>query len=478
MKWCALDCRERFINQINSSMKVNLPANASRAMFKFLQPGVLVVLSVLLIQSCQKSISHELRSVDLQLIADDFVSPIQLVSSNASQRLYVVDQIGKIWTIDKDGYKNPTPFLDISSKIVSLNPNGDERGLLGLAFHKDFKTNGRFFIYYQLPPRAGGPVPGATWNNLSRVSEFNVIHDAQRADPNSEKVILEWDDPQGNHNGGSLAFGHDNYLYIAVGDGGGANDVGPGHFDDWYTPNAGGNAQNLEANFLGKILCIDIDAASPYAIPPANPFVGKPGLDEIWAFGFRNPYRMSFDMGESKELIAGDAGQSLWEEIDVVKKGGNYGWNVREGRHCFNAADNTKELVGCPDVDDRGKRLLNPVIELNNWKNPAGGKATTVIGGYVYRGEAIKEWQGKYIFGTFSQTATTPDGQLFIATPTNWDNTGSWDYKQISLASHTYDLGYFLRGFGQDEDGEVYITVSSNAGPQGNTGKVYKLVEN
>ncbi|MCS3797134.1 glucose/arabinose dehydrogenase [Chitinophagaceae bacterium OAS944] len=459
-------------------MKVNLPANASRATFKFLQPGVLVVLSVLLIQSCQKSISHDLRTLDMQLVAEDFVSPIQLVSSNASQRLYVVDQIGKIWTIDKDGYKNPTPFLDISSKIVSLNPDGDERGLLGLAFHKDFKTNGRFFIYYQLPPRAGGPVPGATWNNLSRVSEFNVIPDAIRADPNSEKVILEWDDPQGNHNGGSLAFGHDNYLYIAVGDGGGANDVGPGHFDDWYTPNAGGNAQNLEANFLGKILCIDIDVASPYGIPPANPFVGKPGLDEIWAFGFRNPYRMSFDMGESKELIAGDAGQSLWEEIDVVKKGGNYGWNVREGRHCFNAADNTKELAGCPDVDDRGKRLLNPVIELNNWKNPAGGKATTIIGGYVYRGEAIKEWQGKYIFGTFSQTATTPDGQLFIATPTNWDNTGSWEYKPISLASHTYDLGYFLRGFGQDEDGEVYITVSSNAGPQGNTGKVYKLVKN
>ncbi|WP_375300593.1 PQQ-dependent sugar dehydrogenase [Niastella sp. OAS944] len=267
-------------------MKVNLPANASRATFKFLQPGVLVVLSVLLIQSCQKSISHDLRTLDMQLVAEDFVSPIQLVSSNASQRLYVVDQIGKIWTIDKDGYKNPTPFLDISSKIVSLNPDGDERGLLGLAFHKDFKTNGRFFIYYQLPPRAGGPVPGATWNNLSRVSEFNVIPDAIRADPNSEKVILEWDDPQGNHNGGSLAFGHDNYLYIAVGDGGGANDVGPGHFDDWYTPNAGGNAQNLEANFLGKILCIDIDVASPYGIPPANPFVGKPGLDEIWAFGF------------------------------------------------------------------------------------------------------------------------------------------------------------------------------------------------
>jgi glucose/arabinose dehydrogenase len=457
-------------------MKVNLPAIACRLKPFFLNSVVFVLLSVLLLQSCQKSLEHDFGSIELKLFAEDFVSPIQVASSHNSQRLYVVDQIGKIWTIDKDGYKRPTPFLDISSKIVSLDPDGDERGLLGVAFHEDFKTNGRFFIYYQLPPRAGGPVPGASWNNLSRVSEFNVISDLQRADPNSEKVILEWDDPQGNHNGGSLAFGHDHYLYISIGDGGGANDVGPGHFDDWYTANAGGNAQNLEANFLGKILCIDINGGSPYVVPPTNPFVGKPGLDEIWAFGFRNPYRMSFDMGESKDLIAGDAGQTLWEEIDVVKKGGNYGWNVREGSHCFNAADNTKELASCPDVDDRGKKLLNPVIELNNWKNPLGGKATTIIGGYVYRGEAIKQWQGKYIFGTFSQTATTPNGELFVATPQFDDRAAIWDYKEATLNNYNDDLGYYLRGFGQDEKGELYLTVSSNAGPQGTSGKVFKIV--
>ena len=226
-------------------MKVNLPTNASRAMFKFLQPCVFVVLGVLLLQSCQKSLNHDIGTLKMELIAEDFVSPIQLASSNHSQRLYVVDQIGKIWTIDKDGFKRPTPFLDLSSKIVSLNPNGDERGLLGLAFHKDFKTNGRFFVYYQLPPRPGGPVPGATWNNLSRVSEFNVISDQQKADPNSEKVILEWDDPQGNHNGGSLAFGNDNYMYISIGDGGGYNYVFPGHFCEWYTSNYVGNAKNI-----------------------------------------------------------------------------------------------------------------------------------------------------------------------------------------------------------------------------------------
>lgn len=456
-------------------MKVYLPAVACRVITTFIKPGG-ILLTVLLIQSCQKSLEHNFDHEDMQLLAEDFVSPIQVASTNNSQRRYVVDQIGKIWVIDNKGYKRPTPFLDISSKIVSLNPDGDERGLLGVAFHENFKINGRFFIYYQLPPRAGGPVPGATWNNLSRISEFNVIPEEQRADPNSEKVILEWDDPQGNHNGGSLAFGHDGYLYIAIGDGGGANDVGPGHFDDWYTPNGGGNAQNLDANFLGKILCIDIDGASPYVVPPTNPFVGKPGLDEIYAFGFRNPYRMTFDMGESKALMTGDAGQSLWEEINVVNKGGNYGWNVREGAHCFNAADNTKELATCPTVDDRGKKLLDPVIELKNWKNPLGGKATTIIGGYIYRGETIQKWQGKYIFGTFSQSATTPNGELFVATPQFNNATATWDYEEIKLNSAQDDLGYFLKGFGQDEDGEMYITVSSNVGPSGNTGKVFKLV--
>lgn len=457
-------------------MKVYLPAIASRVITTFFKPGAFVLLTVLLIQSCQKSLDHNLENVELQLFADNFVSPIQVASTNNSQRKYIVDQIGKIWLVDRNGYKRPTPFLDISDKIVSLNPEGDERGLLGVAFHEDFKTNGRFFIYYQLPPRAGGPVPGATWNNLSRISEFNIIPEVQRADPNSEKVILEWDDPQGNHNGGSLAFGHDHYLYIAIGDGGGANDVGPGHVTDWYTANGGGNAQNLEANFLGKILCIDIDGGSPYAIPPTNPFVGKPGLDEIWAFGFRNPYRMTFDMGESKELITGDAGQSLWEEIDVLRKGGNYGWNVREGAHCFNAADNTQELASCPMIDDRGKKLQDPVIELKNWKNPLGGKATTIIGGYIYRGEAIKKWQGKYIFGTFSQSANTPNGELFVATPQFDNTTAIWDYEEIKLNGDRDDLSYYLRGLGQDEDGEVYITVSTNVGPSGNTGKVFKLV--
>jgi glucose/arabinose dehydrogenase len=434
--------------------------------------SILLILLLLLLQNCKKNDSPKTKAVDIQLVADGFVSPIQVVASRNSGRLYVIDQIGKIWVIDNNWKKLPMPLLDLTSKLVPLMPAYDERGLLGLAFHRDFKSNGRFFVYYQLPPRAGGPAPGVLWNNLSRISEFNVSEDAPSADLSSEKVLLEWDDPQFNHNGGTLAFGPDGYLYISIGDGGRANDTGPGHVDDWYAVNAGGNGQDNEANLLGNILRIDVNSGTPYGIPADNPFVNKPGKDEIYAFGFRNPYRMSFDMGGSHELLVGDAGQVLWEEISVVNKGGNYGWNVREGRHCFNAADSSKILPTCPTVDNMGNPLIDPVIEINNWQNPAGGRATTIIGGHVYRGHELTGWEGKYIFGTFSQTPTTANGELFMATPAG----SSWPYEEISLKNHPDDVGYYLKGFGQDNDGEIYLAVSDMLGLQGNTGKVYKLV--
>jgi glucose/arabinose dehydrogenase len=345
---------------------------------------------------------------------------------------------------------------------------------LGFAFHPDYKSNGRFFIYYQLPPRPGGPQAGVNWNNLSRISEFKVsASNPGMADINTEKTLLEWDDPQFNHNGGTVAFGPDGYLYISIGDGGAANDVAPGHVEDWYAVNAGGNGQDIEANLFGNVLRIDVNNGNPYGIPADNPFVGKAGKDEIYAYGFRNPYRFSFDMSGSKELYLGDAGQVLYEEVDVVKKGGNYGWNVKEGTHCFNAANNSQELADCPDVDNFGNPLIDPVIEINTWTNPKGGRATTVIGGNVYRGHTIPGFQGKYIFGTFSQGPTTPNGELFIA---NTGGPGLWSFQEINLASHPDDVGYFIKGFGQDWDGEIYLTVSSLGGPSGTTGKVFKLV--
>jgi glucose/arabinose dehydrogenase len=359
--------------------------------------------------------------------------------------------------------------MDVVSTMIPLTANYDERGLLGLAFHPQFATNHKFYIYYQLPPRT------ANSNNLSRISEFQTSGaDANVADMASEKIILELDDPQNNHNGGTLAFGPDGFLYISIGDGGWANDVADGHVDDWYAANAGGNGQDIEANLFGNILRIDVDNGSPYGIPADNPFVGKDGLDEIYAYGFRNPFRMSFDMGGNHDLIAGDAGQGLFEEIDLVTKGGNYGWNVKEGRACINAADNTTTLPSCPTMDNFNNPLIDPVVVVNNAGNPQGGRATTIIGGNVYRGTALPGYQGKYIFGSFGQGGTQANAELFISTPAGQTD---WGFEEISLVSHPDDIGYFLKGFGQDNSGEIYLTVSSNLGPSGTTGKVFKLIK-
>ena len=431
--------------------------------------------AVFFINGCKRDDVPRMKDLDIQLIADGIASPIGVLSPpDNTKRLFVIDQSGKIIIIDGNGNKLPMPFLDVTSKLVPLNPNGDERGLLGLAFHPRYKENGRFFVYYNAPPRPGGPQEGATWNNLGRISEFHVSGNDNQADMGSEKVILEWDDPQGNHNGGTIAFGPDNYLYIALGDGGAANDVAPGHVQDWYDINAGGNGQDIDSNLFGSILRIDIDNGDPYGIPGDNPFVNKPGMDEIYAYGFRNPFRISFDMKGNRALYAGDAGQVLYEEVSVVKKGGNYGWNVKEGTHCFNAANNDTVLASCPDVDNLGNPLIDPVIELNNWRNPEGGKATTVIGGNVYRGNDIAGLNGKYIFGTFSQGPGTPNGELFVAEPRM--GPGLWQFSEISLKSYPNDVGHYLKGFGQDKDGEIYLTLSDVAGPQGTGGKVYKLV--
>lgn len=415
--------------------------------------------------------------MDLQLVADGFASPIGLVSApDNTNRLFVIDQVGKVWIIDASGNKLTTPFIDVTSMLVTLNANYDERGLLGLAFHPDFQTNRKFYIYYQLPPRPGGPTPTTTWNNFSRISEFTAsAANANVADMASERVILEMDDPQSNHNGGTIAFGPDGFLYIAIGDGGSANDVAPGHVDDWYTANAGGNGQDIDANLFGDVLRIDVNSGTPYSIPADNPFVGRAGRDEIWAYGFRNPFRFSFDMGGTRQLFLGDAGQVLYEEINVVTKGGNYGWNVKEGRICFQAADNDVPLANCPAADNLGNTLVDPVIVLTNAANPAtlpGPKALTVIGGNVYRGNAIPSMQGKYLFGSFAQ-GMAPDGELFVSTPSGSDQ---WTFDEVSLVSYPNNLGHYLKGFGQDNAGEIYLTMSTSLGPTGTTGKVFKLV--
>ena len=219
------------------------------------------------------------QNVDLQLVEDGFVSPIGVVPiPDNSGRMVVIDQIGTLWVLDASGNKMPTPFIDLTSRMETLNPGFDERGLLGVAFHPNYASNGRLFIYYNAPPRAGGPTPTTTWNNLARFSEFHISADPNVVDMGSERVFLEIDDPQGNHNGGTLIFGPDGYLYISIGDGGGANDNGNGHVPDWYATNTGGNGQDVEANLWGSVLRLDMDAGMPYGVPSDNPFVGKPGL--------------------------------------------------------------------------------------------------------------------------------------------------------------------------------------------------------
>jgi len=450
---------------------------------------VVTSLFLFLLNGCSKPGNNvhptSAKDLDLQLVTDNLVSPVTLMEApDGSHRLFVVDQAGQIWIIDGNGQKLAQPFIDISSKLVNLAPSYDERGLLGLAFHPKFKENGKFYLFYTAPPPPGGPTHDAgntglplTWDNTTTISEFRVSASSPNmADISSERFILQQPHPQSNHNGGTLAFGRDGYLYISIGDGGNKNDIGPGHVEDWYAANAGGNGQDIEQNLLGNILRIDVNSTGNgknYAIPQDNPFVNKRGLDEIYAYGFRNPYRFSFDMGGSGRLFVGDAGQSLYEEVDVVEKGGNYGWNVKEGTHCFNAANELSELGSCPAIDAFGNPLIDPVIEANNRDNPAGGHFVTVIGGNVYRGHDIPDLEGKYVFGNFSRDEDQAEGELYVSNPSG---PGLWSYEKLTLKSFPETLEQFVKGFGQDLTGEIYVATSMQLGPTGNTGKIYKLV--
>ena len=411
--------------------------------------------------------------VGTKLIAEDLVSPVTLVESpDDSGRLYIVDQIGIIWVHTPERGLLPEPFLDLRDQIIPLKDAHEERGLLGLAFHPDYKENGRFFVFYSAPLAPGAP---EYWDHTTHISEFEVSTDNPVvADKKSENVIMAIDQPQYNHNGGTLAFGPDNYLYISVGDGGGANDIDPGHVPDWYEKNGGGNGQDIEQNLLGSILRINVDRGYHYSIPEDNPFVGKEGMDEIYAYGLRNPYRFSFDPEGDHKLIAGDAGQVLWEEVDVITKGGNYGWNVKEGTHCFDAYNNDSGRKDCPHEDKMGQALIDPVLEFPQGGVDHGGKGLVVIGGNVYRGNELPELAGDYIFGTWTQHHGKPSGAVFVS---EMKEEGMWEFQELQLrGNESTHLSHYLLGFGQNAAGEIYILTSDENGPVGNTGKVYQLV--
>lgn len=394
--------------------------------------------------------------VALELIAEEFTSPVALIDPrDGSHRRFVVDQTGLIWTLAQ-GNRIELPFLDIRKQVVELNSFYDERGLLGLAFHPDFASNGRFYVSYSGHLRSGLSLD--EWDHTMYISEFAVsANDPNLVDPRSERVLLAIDKPGYNYEAGHIAFGPDGYLYIATGD----------SVRDPATE-AGKYAQDT-SSLLGKILRIDINGTANtgqnYLIPADNPFVSGEGLPEIFAYGFRNPYRFSFDLlpsGETRLFVA-DVGQAAMEEVNLVEAGGNYGWPIREGTTCFNAQDWSQPLESCSTTG-----LSEPIIAYAH-----KGDLSAIIGGTMYRGKAIPQLAGGYIFGDWGKG----NGRLFVAyAPTfGW---GSWKVKeiQLSIPDNKAGIGQLL-GIGQDENGELYLlTKDPGIGAAGNSGVVYKIV--
>ncbi len=416
---------------------------------------LLAIAVILIIIMGYKKLSAK-ENFELKQIAEGFTAPVALIPANDDTgRLFVVDQIGIIRIIDGNGQLIDEPFLDLRSRMAVISGKYDEKGLLGMAFHPDFKSNGRFFVYYSASLRNGAP---EGWDHTSHISEFKISDsNADKADGDSEKIILQVDEPQMNHNGGDILFGPDNYLYISLGDGGNADDVGLGH-------NAStGNGQD-KFTLLGKILRIDIDRGNPYSIPDDNPFNGKNGLKEIYAYGFRNPYRMSFD-SETGELFVADVGQNLWEEIDIVTKGGNYGWNIKEGTHCFSTENPNESPEECPDAGYDNEPLIDPILDYSHSNSSKGISGTAVIGGFVYRGEKIPEFSNNYIFGDWSSNFLLGKGKLLMAKKTG----DKWETGKLM------DIRGFLLALGEDKNHELYALVSDSAGPSGN-GKIFRIV--
>jgi glucose/arabinose dehydrogenase len=403
--------------------------------------------------------------VKLEEVASGLQHPLMLTAPAGDDRRFIIEQIGTVKVLQPDG--KVSVFLDIKEKILPLVPEFDERGLLGLAFHPDYKNNGLFYVSYSVT-LLGTPNLG----NLLFFNHKNVIaeHRVSKSDPNKAdagyaRVISTIDWPQFNHNGHWIGFGPDGMLYASMGDGGYANDYGLGH-----NP-VTGNGQDLTVKY-GKILRIDVNSDEGYAIPKDNPYVGNDdALDEIWAYGFRNPWRCSFDMGGNHELICADVGQNNYEEVDVVKKGGNYGWRVKEGTHCFDYQAPNDEPASCKDDG-----MIDPVIEYNNCSaNPEGCKGISITGGYVYRG-AHKAWDGMYFFGDWSKNFVFKDGQLFVAKMTGM----KWSMEQVNVTNMPGWNSYVM-SFGQDSKGEVYIMATDltgpvPGGPAGGLDKIYKIV--
>ena len=390
------------------------------------------------------------KSVGLETLATGLRAPVGMAFVPDGDLRYVVDQEGVIYVHDADGLREE-PLLDLRDSIEF----GGEKGLLGIALHPNFAENRRLFVRYSAPSRSGTP---ANYSHTFVLAEFEAGADGKSADLDSERTILEIPEPQGNHNAGAIAFGPDGYLYVAVGDGGSGGDQGSGHVDDWYDAVGGGNGQDVTENLLGSILRIDVDSETngkAYAIPEDNPLVGQDGLDEHYAWGLRNPWKISFD---GEDLFVADVGQSAYEEVNLVEKGGNYGWNVREGTHCYGAENCPGET---PENVRGGEPLADPVIEYPHSGSPVSG--VSIIGGYVYRGSALPELQEAYIFGDLNA-----NGRLFAATRSE---EGLWPTQVVEVSGDGAARLDRILSFGRDPDGEVYVLGTGDDG-----GGVHRIV--
>jgi glucose/arabinose dehydrogenase len=431
--------------------------------------------------------------VKLTPVVTGLTSPLELrTAGGRSDRAYIVDQTGLILVLAK-GQLRPEPLLDISAVLAQLapafpgaspglNPGFDERGLLSVVFHPNFhrgKGHGdrKFYTLHSVPVTqvADFPMPpfppGAAPNCQTVIAEWQVRQDNRDvADPGSYREVLRLDKPQFNHNGGSLHFGPDGLLYASLGDGGAANDVAPGHFPET------GNGQSL-ATILGKVIRINplhpsltspsdgiASANGQYRIPQGNPFAMQPGaVGEIYAYGLRNPYRFSFDAkhddsdddNEDNEgrLILADVGQNNIEEVNIIRRGGNFGWNRKEGSFLFDPG--TGQVFTDPTPDPT---LIDPVIEYDHFEASVGAVTRiAVIGGFVYRDSKIKGLRGKYVFGELL-------GNLFVA-----------DLEEGQMEELIPNVGMFIKGFGQDDKRQLYVLGSTSLGPSGTGGQVLRI---
>lgn len=419
-------------------------------------------------------------TIELETLCEGLVAPVMAThAGDRSKRLFIVDQPGTIHILNLRTERcNAVPFVDLRDRVVTVNPFFDERGLLGVAFHPNFRNNGRLFVRYSAPREGTEDEPCFATSrgcHTSVLSEFKTeFRKADTVDPATERVIFSVDVPQFNHNGGHLAFGPDGNLYFGLGDGGGAHD---GLNEDPPLHGPIGNAQNID-NVLGAMLRINVDrrqGGNEYGIPRDNPFAGDiPGADEIYAYGMRNPYRFSFDLGpgpknkrnaRDAKLIVADVGQALYEEINVVRKGGNYGWVIAEGFHCFDPLNPDTPPDSCTGTGAGGEPLLNPIAEFNH------NDGVAVIGGHVYRGRMSRSLRGKYVFGDFTRGFSAPEGRLFWL---DMDGVPT-DIFEFRITADDIPLGKNLLGFGEDEDGELYVLTSSRIGPTGDTGTVARI---